>query len=104
MRRYRCSSPREEASGESKLVACGVGQSQSSRRCCPGRPNNETATSASRCFKQLDSLEEYVLVSQDERRIEVRRREGRNWSTETRVSGETIQIHGLDIAVDAIYS
>jgi len=55
-------------------------------------------------FQQLDSLEEYVLVSQDERRIEVRRREGRNWSTETRVSGETIQIHGLDIAVDAIYA
>jgi Uma2 family endonuclease len=54
-------------------------------------------------FQHLDSLEEYVLVSQDERRIEVRRREGRNWSTETRVSGDTIQIHGLDIAVDAIY-
>jgi len=53
-------------------------------------------------FQQLDSLEEYVLVSQDERRIEVGRREGRSWSTETRVSGETIQIHGLDIAVDAI--
>lgn len=55
-------------------------------------------------FQQLDSLEEYVLVSQDERRIEVRRREGRNWNTETRVSGETIQVHGLDIAVDAIYA
>ncbi|HTE56466.1 MAG TPA: Uma2 family endonuclease, partial [Kofleriaceae bacterium] len=55
-------------------------------------------------FQQLDSLEEYVLVSQDERRIEVRRREGRNWSPEIRVSGETIQIHGLDIAVDAIYA
>jgi len=54
-------------------------------------------------FQQLDSLEEYVLVSQDERRIEVRRRDGRNWTTETRGSGETVVIHGLAIAVDAIY-
>ena len=55
-------------------------------------------------FQQLESLEEYVLVSQDERRIEVRRREGRNWSTEARGAGETIRIHGLDISVDAIYA
>jgi Uma2 family endonuclease len=55
-------------------------------------------------FQQLDSLEEYVLVSQDERRIEVRRRDGRNWSTETRLAGETIRIYGLEIAVDAIYA
>jgi Uma2 family endonuclease len=55
-------------------------------------------------FQQIESLEEYVLVSQDERRIEVRRREGRNWSTETKFSGETIRIHGLDIAVDAVYA
>jgi Uma2 family endonuclease len=54
-------------------------------------------------FQQLDSLEEYVLISQDERAIEVRRRDGRNWSTETRRAGETIAIHGLVIAVDAIY-
>jgi len=54
-------------------------------------------------FRQLDSLEEYVLVSQDERRIEVRRRNGKNWSTEARSGGETISVHGLQIAVDAIY-
>ena len=54
-------------------------------------------------FLQLESLEEYVLVSQDERRIEVRRRSGRNWSTESRAAGERITIHGLEIAVDAIY-
>lgn len=55
-------------------------------------------------FQQLDSLEEYVLVSQDERRIEVRRRAGRNWSFEVKSTGETIRIHGLDLAVDAIYA
>ncbi len=54
-------------------------------------------------FQQLDSLEEYVLVSQDERRIEVRRREGRDWSTETRGAGETIRVHGLEIAIDSVY-
>lgn len=54
-------------------------------------------------FQQIEALEEYVLVSQDERRIEVRRRAGRNWSTETRHAGETIRIHGLDIPVDAVY-
>ncbi len=54
-------------------------------------------------FQQLDSLEEYVLVSQDERRIEVRRRSGKNWSAESRVGGETIAIHGLQISIDSIY-
>jgi Uma2 family endonuclease len=55
-------------------------------------------------FQQLESLEEYVLIAQDERRIEVRRRDGRNWATETKGAGETIVIHGLAIAVDAIYA
>jgi Uma2 family endonuclease len=54
-------------------------------------------------FQQLESIAEYVLVSQHERRIEVRRRDGRNWAVETRVAGEAIVIHGLEIAVDAIY-
>ena len=64
------------------------------------RDRNERFT----LFQQLDSLEEYVLVSQDDRRIEVRRRDGRNWSTETRFAGEAIRVHGLDLAVDAIYT
>ena len=55
-------------------------------------------------FQQIDSLEDYVLVSQDERRLEVRRRDGRNGTTETRRAGETIRIHGHDLAVDAIYA
>jgi Uma2 family endonuclease len=55
-------------------------------------------------FQQVESLEEYVLISQDERRIEVRRRAGRNWSSDVKRAGETILIHGRAIAVDAIYS
>jgi Uma2 family endonuclease len=54
-------------------------------------------------FQQLESLEEYVLVSQDDRRIEVRRRDGRNWSSDTRGPGEVVRIHGHEIAIDAIY-
>ena len=54
-------------------------------------------------FQQLESLEEYVLVSQEERLIEVRRRTGRNWTSEVKRAGETIQVHGSKIAVDSIY-
>ena len=54
-------------------------------------------------FQQVESLEEYVLVSQDERRIEVRRRSGQSWSVDVKEAGETVRIHGLELAVDAIY-
>jgi Uma2 family endonuclease len=69
-------------------------------RSTEGRDRNERFA----LFQQLDSLEEYVLVSQDERCIEVRRRSGRNWTTETKRAGEMIVIHGLTLAVDAIYA
>jgi Uma2 family endonuclease len=55
-------------------------------------------------FQQVESLEEYVLVSQDGRRIEVRRRSGRDWTLDVRGAGETIRIHGAEIAVDSIYA
>ena len=55
-------------------------------------------------FRQVDSLEEYVLVSQDERRIEVRRRAAGNWTIDVGLAGETIRIHGRDLAIDAIYA
>jgi Uma2 family endonuclease len=54
-------------------------------------------------FQKLDSLEEYVLVSQDEPCIEVRRRRGRTWITDVGRAGETITIHGVAISVDAVY-
>ena len=54
-------------------------------------------------FQKLDSLEEYVLVSQDEPCIEVRRRNGRIWISTIGRAGETITIHGAAISVDAIY-
>jgi len=54
-------------------------------------------------YKQAASLKEYVLVSQDERSIEVRRRGDRGWSVDVAGPGESIRIHGLEIAVDALY-
>src|SRR5262245_27405471 len=55
-------------------------------------------------FQKLDSLEEYVLVSQDEPCIEVRRRSGRNWLSTIGRAGEAVTIHGTAISVDAIYA
>jgi Uma2 family endonuclease len=54
-------------------------------------------------FQQLESLEEYVLVSQDDRVVEVRRRMGRSWSSDVKGAGERIVIHGVEIAVDSIF-
>lgn len=54
-------------------------------------------------FQQIDALEEYVLVSQEERRIEVRRRAGRSWTSEVKGAGESVRIHGSEVAVDSIY-
>jgi len=55
-------------------------------------------------YKKLASLEEYVLVSQSERRIEVRAREGDGWAIRVAKAGESIQVHGRPVAVDAIYA
>jgi Uma2 family endonuclease len=55
-------------------------------------------------YMKLPSLEEYVLVSQDQARIEVFRRPARgHWTREQAGAGETIAIHGETISVDAIY-
>jgi Uma2 family endonuclease len=54
-------------------------------------------------YKKLPSFEQYVLVSQSERRIEVRTRENQAWTTVSGGAGETVRIHGREIAVDDIY-
>ncbi len=54
-------------------------------------------------YKKLPSFEQYVLVSPDERRIEVRTRESQQWTTQIAGAGESVRIHGREIAVDAIY-
>lgn len=55
-----------------------------------------------KAYKELSSLEEYVLVSQGERRVEVfRRRDG--WIGEARGPGEHIEIHGARVEIDLLY-
>ncbi len=52
-------------------------------------------------YKQIASLEEYVLVSQDERKVEVYRRKD-GWRGEA--SGARIGIHGVEVDVDRLYA
>jgi Uma2 family endonuclease len=55
-------------------------------------------------YKKASSLEEYVLVSQDERIIEVYKRgEGDAWSCQTASSGGEVQVHGASVRVDDVY-
>jgi Uma2 family endonuclease len=54
-------------------------------------------------YEQLASLREYVLISQDERRIEIFRRT-EDWVGTVARGGEHISIHGLSVAVvDDVY-
>ncbi len=56
-------------------------------------------------YKQLTSLREYVLVSQDERRIEVYRRDERGaWTFEVGEAGGSVRVHGAPIDVDDVYA
>ncbi|MBX3230811.1 MAG: Uma2 family endonuclease [Labilithrix sp.] len=55
-----------------------------------------------RDYRTLSSLDEYVLVSQATRRIEVFRR-STGWQCEPAESGATITLHGVPLSVDAIY-
>jgi Uma2 family endonuclease len=54
-------------------------------------------------YKLLASLEAYVLVSQNERCIEVYRREAGTWHCETGGAGASVTIHGVKIGVDGFY-
>jgi Uma2 family endonuclease len=55
-----------------------------------------------RDYRTLTSLEEYVLVSQSERRVEVYRR-ANGWIEEVFQTGQSFTLHGAALAVDAIY-
>lgn len=54
-------------------------------------------------YKKLPYFEAYVLVSQTERRIEVRTRDGAQWLTQVGGAGQTVRVHGREFAVDEIY-
>jgi Uma2 family endonuclease len=49
-------------------------------------------------YRELESLQEYVLVNQDHTEIEIYRRMGdRTWSFETYGAGETVRFASLDL-------
>lgn len=55
-------------------------------------------------YMRIASDDEYVLVSPEERRIEVFRRPDRgHWSFDVAKGGETLTLHGRRISVDAVY-
>jgi len=54
-------------------------------------------------YKKIPTFEEYVLVSQGEHRIEVRSLQDSQWTSKVAGEGQTIRIHGRDVAVDSIY-
>lgn len=58
-------------------------------------------------YQRIQTLREYLIVDQDEVRIELRRRENlREWSLSTFEAGEVLELaclDGLKIAVDDIY-
>ena len=53
-------------------------------------------------YKQIASLREYVLIAQDERRIEVFRRE-QDWQGEVAGPGNGIRIHDSVVEVNRVY-
>jgi Uma2 family endonuclease len=55
-----------------------------------------------RDYRTLSSLEEYVLVSQDARRVEIFRR-SMNWQGEVVGADDVVQVHGAEISLAAIY-
>jgi Uma2 family endonuclease len=59
-----------------------------------------------RHYQHLDSLREYVLVSQDEPYVEVFRRDGDEWVLRTAQAGQMIELpsQAVQIAVDDIYA
>lgn len=56
----------------------------------------------SRDYRTIGSLDEYVLVSQETRRVEVFRR-STNWNCEVFGPNEIVTLHGTSVSVDAIY-
>ena len=55
-------------------------------------------------YKLLPSIQEYVLVAQDVRRIEVYRRGvDDRWSCNIGAAGESVTIHGATVSVDDVY-
>jgi len=51
-------------------------------------------------YQQIPALEEYVLVAQDRRRVEVWRRDGHNWSQLVHDAGAIVELRSIDYRLD----
>ena len=56
-------------------------------------------------YRDLDSLQHYVLIAQDERRIEVYSREAKRWSLQVLTPPEVVTLPGIrtELTFDEIY-
>ncbi|NEQ71425.1 MAG: Uma2 family endonuclease, partial [Symploca sp. SIO2D2] len=60
-------------------------------------------------YQQIESLEEYVLIAQEQIQVECRRRvrdeQGERWETEVYGAGERVilQSVGLEVAIEELY-
>ena len=56
-------------------------------------------------YQTLDSLKEYVLVSQEERGVQVYRRSGEDWDLEIYTAAESVRLESVDftISMDELY-
>jgi hypothetical protein len=80
-------------------VAC---QNQAMRQAAAESTERYDRDGKFQLYKQIASLREYVLVTQDDRRIEVFRR-AQEWHGEVASSGDAIRIHGAVVEVDRVY-
>jgi Uma2 family endonuclease len=57
-------------------------------------------------YRRLRSVREYIIVSQEERRIDAYRREGRRWGLDEHGPGESLRLEslGIDVKVDDAYA
>lgn len=57
-------------------------------------------------YQELNSLKEYVLMGQDDLKIEIVRRKGAGWMVETFIRGDTVRFDSIDfdVPIEELYA
>ena len=50
-------------------------------------------------YQKLESLQEYVMVSQTEAKVELYRRDSEGWLVQSLSIGESLQLQSIDLAI-----
>jgi hypothetical protein len=90
--------PHRHAAPVSRLRRDRVGRGDHQPRDPDAGPRREVEA-----YKLISSLKEYVLVSQDERRIEVRRRVEHGFRSDVAGADDAVVVHGHELPVRAFY-